>query len=159
MPNSGGSFDTALLIRDIHNIINPITYNCTSTGVNKDYNTAGLFKSNFGYSNAKQTSLNRDIVSQEIKWGYPVILAGGKNSGWWIFNSYSDGHMWVTDGYKWNKSCMFNEGNYVGFFVYQYFHMNWGWNGSWNGWYNAYNFNPGSNSYNYKNKMIYNLRP
>ncbi len=37
--------------------------------------------------------------------------------------------------------------------------MNWGWDGSYNGVFNAYNFNPADNTFNYKTGMIYNIHP
>lgn len=38
-------------------------------------------------------------------------------------------------------------------------HMNWGWGGQYDGYYAFNNFNPGSNTFNYKTAMITNIRP
>jgi len=42
---------------------------------------------------------------------------------------------------------------------YLYLHMNWGWTGLHNSWYAYNNFNPGNRTYNYKVKMVYNIKP
>lgn len=160
MPNNFGTTTTASLINDIHNSISGISYDCDGTGVNKDYNTAGLFTNNFNYSTASQSGYNTEIVKQELRLNRPVILGGGRDAGWWIFHNYSDGHMWVCDGFSRSKICMFDDsGNLIGAASYLYFHMNWGWGGYENGWYAFNNFNPGSNTFNYQVKMVYNIKP
>ena len=169
MPNNSGSTTTASLINDIHNAITvnifgneypAVSYSCDGTGVDKDYNTAGVFTNKFGYSTANQGAYNSETVKQQLRWKRPVILGGGRNDGWWIFNDYTDGHMWVCDGFRRTKSCMFDDyGNLIGAVGYLYFHMNWGWGGNENGWYAFNNFNPGNNTFNYQVKMVYNIKP
>jgi hypothetical protein len=79
------------------------------------------------------------------------MLSEGKNTGWWIFGQYSDGHAWVCDGYLsytdpcWSSLLKYN--------------MNWGWSELHNGWYSFNNFNLGSNTFNYKRGMVYNIKP
>lgn len=160
MPNAYGTTTTASLINDIHNSISGISYDCNGTGVDKDYNTAGVFKNYFNFSTANQSSYNRDIVVQQLRLNQPVILGGGRDAGWWIFHDYTDGHMWVCDGFRSSKICMFDSyGNLLGAMSYLFLHMNWGWSGTYNGWYAFNNFNPGSNTFNYKVKMVYNINP
>ncbi|WP_086478480.1 MULTISPECIES: C10 family peptidase [Arenibacter] len=156
MPNTYGTTTTASLINDIHNSISGISYDCDGTGVDKDYNTAGVFTNHFNYSTASQGGYNRDVVKQQLRSNRPVILGGGRDAGWWIFHDYADGHMWVCDGFRrsliWSEDCSMAWG-------YLYFHMNWGWGGYENGWYAFNNFNPGNNTFNYKVKMVYNIKP
>lgn len=161
MPNKYGTNSTSLLIKDIHIAINDINYNCDGTGVDKDYNIAGVFRNNFGYSSASQASYNVSSVTSSIANNKPVILGGGRNKGWSFINIYSEGHMWVCDGFLRNKICNFAEdGTLLGSQTSLLLHMNWGWgNGYENGWYAFNNFNPGSNSFNFKVKMIANITP
>ncbi len=96
---------------------------------------------------------NRDIVKQQLRWNRPVILRGGRKSGWWIFATYSDGHAWVCDGYRSSFDCETGTG-------YLYLHMNWGWSSNrLNGWYAYNNWNPGDHTFNYKRGMVYNIKP
>lgn len=158
MPNSIGMSTTADFIRDIYDAIpgSKKSYDCDATGVNKNFNTAGLFTNNFNYSSASQADYNPSTVKQQLRWNRPVILGGGKDVGWWIFRFYDDGHMWVCDGFQdlfiWNEDCSMGWG-------YLYFNMNWGWNGYEDGWYANYEFNPDEYSFNYQMKMVYNIAP
>jgi len=165
MPNNYGTTTTASLIKDIHNSITinvfgneipAISYDCDGTGVDKDYNTSGVFKNKFGYSSASQAGYNYETVKQQLRLTRPVILGGGRKSGWWIFSTYKDGHMWVCDGFRrsfiWSEDCSMGWG-------YLYLHMNWGWGGYENGWYAFNNFNPDTYTFNYQVKMVYNIKP
>lgn len=157
MPNSYGTTTTASLINDIHNSISGISYDCDGTGVDHDYNVASVFTNHFNYSSASQAGYNRETIKQQLRLNRPVILAGGSDAGWWIFHNYTDGHMWVCDGFRriqnYSEDCSMGWG-------YLYFHMNWGWyNGSENGWYAYNNFNPGEYTFNYDVKMVYNIKP
>lgn len=156
MANTYGTTATASLINDIHNSISGVSYDCDGTGVDKDYNSAGVFTNHFNYSTANQGGYNREILKQQLKLNRPVILGGGRDSGWWIFHDYSDGHMWVCDGYRssyvWSEDCSMA-------WSYLFFHMNWGWGGNENGWYAFNNFNSGNNTFNYKVKMVCNIKP
>ncbi|MEM0519315.1 Spi family protease inhibitor [Aequorivita flava] len=52
-----------------------------------------------------------------------------------------------------------DNGNPIGAAHYLYYRMNWGWGGQYNNaWYANNNFNPGSNTFNYQKKMIYNIK-
>ncbi|WP_242085480.1 C10 family peptidase [Aestuariivivens sediminis] len=169
MANSFGTTTTAAFIKDIHDAItvnfqgvevSAINYDCDGTGVSTDYDTASIFTDHFGYSSAIRSNYDHETVKQQLRWNRPVILSGGKDEGWWIFHNYAHGHMWVCDGFRRNKICMFDDyGNLIGSIGYLYFHMNWGWGGDENGWYAFNNFNPGDSSYNYEVKMIYNINP
>ena len=165
MPNNYGTTTTASLIKDIHDAITinifgneypAVNYDCDGTGVSSDYNTASVFTHKFGYSAANQGGYNRETVKQQLRWNRPVILSGGRKSGWWIFSSYKDGHMWVCDGYR--SSTIYSEDCSMAW-GYLYLHMNWGWRGLHNSWYAYNNFNPGNYTFNYKVKMVYNIKP
>lgn len=156
MPNTYGTTTTASLINDIHNSISEVSYDCDGTGVDKNYNTAGVFTNHFNYSSANQSSYNKETVKQQLRWNRPVILGGGRKSGWWIFSSYKGGHMWVCDGFRrifsWDEDCSTGWSSL-------FFHMNWGWGGDENGWYSFNNFNPDNHTFNYQVKMTYNIKP
>ncbi|MBB6680267.1 C10 family peptidase [Aequorivita sp. 609] len=143
-----GTNTTALFIKDIHNAIPVITYNCNATSVVNTFNFVGIFKNSFGYSTANQANYNKDIVKQELQSSRPVILSstGGTNTG---------GHMWVCEGTKSTKICIPGGGAAW----YLQFRMNWGWNGTYNGWYSFDDFSPGPYNFTNELKMIYNIKP
>lgn len=91
MPNGYGTNTTASFIKDIHNVIPIITYNCTATSVADTFDFVGIFKNSFGYSTAIQANYNKYTLKQELEANRPVILTstGGANTG---------GHMWVCEG-------------------------------------------------------------
>lgn len=150
MPNSYGTTTTAVLMRNIGNSVS-MTYNCDGSSADTKNKVAAAFKNTFGYSTASYADYNYQTVKNELNYNRPVILRGGRNTGWWIFGQYSDGHAWVCDGYLnyidpcWGSILKFN--------------MNWGWDGSYNGWYSFNNFNPGDYTFNYKTGMVYNIKP
>lgn len=114
------------------------------------------FINNFGYSSATRSNYNWEVVKQQLRLNQPVILSGGRNTGWWIFNNYSDGHAWVSDGFLRFYTCGIGSSLYL--------HMNWGWGDSnsgsnLNGWYAFNNWNPGTHTFNYNREMIYNIKP
>ncbi|MCG2419620.1 C10 family peptidase [Aequorivita sp. F47161] len=163
--NNMGNNTISSFIKDIHDKINyygsAVHYECDATGVNTDYNTAGLFRNFFGYSTASSADYNSNIIVNELRANRPVILQGGRNANWWIFNNYDDGHMWVCDGFKRSKICIFDDnGNPIGAVHYLYYRMNWGWGGEYNdAWYANNNFNPSTYTFNFQKKMIYNIKP
>ncbi|TRZ42480.1 C10 family peptidase [Robertkochia solimangrovi] len=160
MPDLYATSSTAGLLKNIHDNISDISYDCDGTGVDKDYNTANFLKNHFGYTSANQSSYNYNTVEQQLRYNRPVILGGGRDAGWWIFHSYADGHMWVCDGFRRSKTCIFDDnGDLITAVSYLYFHMNWGWSGNENGWYGFNNFDPGNYTFNYDVKMIYNIIP
>lgn len=149
MPNSSGSSATSILMRDIGDAVN-MDYECGGSGATQN-EVASSFRYDFGYSSASYSDYNYETVINELNHNRPVILSGGRKSGWWIFAQYKDGHSWVCDGYLnyidpcWGSILQFN--------------MNWGWNSNYNGWYSFNNFNPGNDTYNYERKMVYNIKP
>jgi hypothetical protein len=150
MPNSYGTSTTSILMRDIGDAVN-MNYECDGSGADTQDEVASSFRNDFGYSSASYSGYNYQTVKNELSYNRPVILRGGRKSGWWIFAQYKDGHAWVCDGYLnyidpcWGSMLKFN--------------MNWGWNGSYNGWYSFNNFNPGDHTFNYKTGMVYNIKP
>jgi len=164
MPNNYGTTTTSQLIGDIHSAITTtisgvdfpaVSYDCDGTGVSHDYNIANVFTNGFSYATANRGDYNKETVKQYLRWNKPVILSGGRDAGWWIFNAYTDGHMWVCDGFRryfiWSEDCSTGSG-------YLFLHMNWGWGDNLiNGWYGFNDFSPGDFTFNYDVKMIYNI--
>ncbi|NOU62084.1 C10 family peptidase [Marinifilum caeruleilacunae] len=108
MPNYGATADTYNLIKDIHDNIgiwyygqwlSKVDYNCGSTSVPTNFATHKLFTRAFNYTSARSSNYNTEVIKNELRQGKPIILSGGRESGWWIFTSYS-GHMWVCDGFR-----------------------------------------------------------
>lgn len=151
MPNNSGTIYTATLMKDIGNAVG-MEYKCDGSGSDTKNEVASSFRNDFGYSTASYADYNYQTVKSELNYRRPVVLRGGRKSGWWIFAKYVDAHAWVCDGYLshvdpcWGSTLKF--------------YMHWGWgNGSYNGWYGFNNFNPGDNTYNYKTGMVYNIKP
>lgn len=150
MPNSYGTTSTAGLMRDLGIAVN-MNYTCDGSRASTKNEVASSFKNDFGYSSATYSDYNYQTVKNELNNNRPVVLRGGRDSGWWIFGQYSDGHAWVSDGFLsyidpcWGSTLKFN--------------MNWGWDGTYNGWYSFNNFNPGDHTFNYKTGMVYNIKP
>ncbi|WP_196889317.1 C10 family peptidase [Aureivirga sp. CE67] len=150
MPDNYGTTSTAILMADIGEAVN-MDYGCDGSSANTNSEAAPSFTGDFNYSSASFADFNITTVTNELNVSKPMILKGGKNTGWWIFGVYSGGHAWVCDGYlNTIDPC---EGNTLKL------RMNWGWNGSYDGWYSSNNFNPGSKTFNYKRGMVYNIRP
>jgi hypothetical protein len=152
MPNTSGSNATAQLMLDIGYAVG-MDWGCGGSSADTEDEVASSFRNDFGYSSASYADFNHSTVQQQLRWNRPVILRGGRNTGWWIFGVYSDGHAWVCDGYREYRMCMSTS---------LFLHMNWGW-GIWynylNGWYAFNNWNPGDNTFNYKKGMVYNIAP
>lgn len=166
MPLNMGSAETSRLMRDLGLPSNlNMDYKCNGSGAQTAQSTSTF--QNFGYSSGgSYNNYNYFTVKSEVMSGYPVILAGGRDAGWWIFGQYKDGHAWVCDGVQeWmyfncvpdpntpGEQISVYSGNYDAFL-----HMNWGWGGAWNDWYSAFNWNPGSHTFNYRQKMITGIR-
>jgi len=150
MPNTYGTHSTAVLMRDIGTAVH-MKYRCSSSGADIEDEGASSFRNDFGYSSASFSGYDYKKVKRELDFSSPVILRGGRKSGWWIFSQYKDGHAWVCDGYS--------ETIYPCWGTILLLHMNWGWDGRYNGWYSFNDFNPGKDSFNYKRKMIYSIKP
>lgn len=164
MTNSAGSAETAKLMRDL-GISSKLDNDYGCSGTSAQSNKIAPTFASMGYPTPSKADYVASTVSTDISNNKPVILCGGKESGWWIFQSYSNGHCWVADGYRLTKlwECRQNPWNPAQFEKYlstEYvqFWMNWGWGGTSNGWYMNNNFNPGSDTFNYKPQMITNIR-
>lgn len=170
MPNSGGSTATANLMKDVGEKLD-MEYGCDGSGSQTE-DADNVLRNDYGYTSATWSSnYNPAFIFTNISQGRPVILKGGRVGKWWIFNVYDDGHAWVCDGADLVTEYMCNkweddgdpytteyEWLYSGSSMY--LHMNWGWAGSpLDGNFSAYNFNPGSNTFNYKIGMVYNIFP
>lgn len=163
--NSGGS-ETSRLMKDLGTSSNlDMSYSCdgSSASTSRVPNTL----QNFGYaSGGSYANYNYFTVKNDVAAGYPVVLAGGTNGGWWIFGQYINGHAWVCDGVS--ERMYYNcqpdpntPGEQIAVYAGHYdaaLHMNWGWGGNWNGWYDAYNWNPGNSTFNYQQKMVTGIR-
>lgn len=161
MPDNGqytnGNIDIQLLMRDAGLSVF-MQYSCSGSGAYSTNIPPALINI-FHYSNAVYDDFNLNTVVQNINNQKPVILTGGTNSG----GNYINGHAWVCDGYL-QSTVSFRDdyGNCTGQGVTYnpILHMNWGWDGDYNyGYYNVSYFNPGNNTFNYLNKMIYNITP
>ncbi|UTA68376.1 C10 family peptidase [Emticicia sp. 21SJ11W-3] len=123
-------------------------YQCTGSAA-ATYDGYLSFKNDYGYSSAQYDNYNYQTVISNLDNLHPVVLAGGKYSGWWIFATYDSGHALVTDGYHTYNFC--ESGTYL------YLHMNWGREGSQDGFY-AYDYwSPPYHYYESSKEMIYNL--
>jgi hypothetical protein len=147
-----------------------------SANLNMDYSSCNYSKASlsrasatfvrFGYPAPSYSDYNYFTVKSELYNNRPVILYGtNKTGGWWIFSTYADGHAWVCDGFQENTyyECAFDPNtpgewieNYTGYDALLY--MNWGLKGDYNAWYGAYDFTPANSNYNYRTKMITNIR-
>ena len=174
MPNNYGTSTTSNLVFDIHTKIinapnsifnpNPLSYSCDGTGVSSSYDVGNLFRNKYKYSTAQYNSVfqmpHSLRMQLEIMQNRPVILDGGRKSGWWIFAVRKNGHMWVCDGFTKEVICVtLNFPRITIPFTINRFHMNWGWGGYLNGYYTYGNFNPGSNDFNYQVGLLYNIKP
>lgn len=152
MPNSYGTIYTSLLMREIGSSVN-MDYSCGGSGAIM-IKCAPAFKNYFGYSSARYGDYKYQTVIHELNNARPVILSGGRKAYWFIFPYYTDGHAWVCDGYyRYSNPC---------YGTTLRFHMNWGWgsgSNNCNGWFAANNFNPGNYTFNFKTKIIYDIRP
>jgi len=153
MPDDASTATTAALMAFIGNAVD-MDYGCGTSGAQSD-DASDAFRNVLGYGNASNVSdFNHSTVKQQLNWNDPVYLAAYRSKkrcflGWC---SYENGHAWVTDGYKSTYYCESGTS-------YLLLHMNWGWGGFSDSWY-AYNrWNPGTLDYQYKKRMIYNIRP
>lgn len=165
MPYYSGSAETSRLMRDIGlpTNLNMDYSSCEASGARDSDIPATL--SHYGYPASNFTDYNYTTVKGQIQNNRPVILSGGSKVGWWVFGKYTLGHSWVCDGFEeWQYfTCQFDPntpGEWIEYYVnYDVaLSMNWGWGGYYNGWYSAYNFSPGTHSYNYQTKMVINIR-
>lgn len=140
-----------------------MAYTCDGSGVVLS-NAATALTDSFGYSTALYGNYNYTTVVNEIKtFNRPVILGGGRKTGWWIFGVFAEGHAWVCDGTRETEyyRCYLQDGNlystpYMG---YLHLNMSWSWDGNFNGFYAFNNFNPSTHTFNYNTTQIVNIKP
>lgn len=144
MPNYGGAPETDRLIRDIYRKTPGIRSDCDGTTVSSGALIAVL--RDFGYSVLGPISYSYPVIETEINASRPVILIGyGKEEGW-LFPTYSNGHIWICDGYgvKGGDRALL---------------MNWGFSGNWDGLYNYGDFSPDHSAFNFNVKILRAIRP
>lgn len=158
MPNTYGTTHTQNLMYTLGQLVG-MNYGCSS-GANSG-NIAGVLTNTFGYSYAQYitTQYVPDLIFQSIAVNKPVILTGGRkrNGITWPWNYYTGGHAWASDGFIFvilKAPDAYGNCQEYGF---RFLHMNWGWGSSYNnynGWFNENNFNPGTNTFNYKRGIL-----
>jgi hypothetical protein len=161
MPNTYGTNDTAILMRDIGGAVR-MSYGCDGSSANSGDEIASTFRDDFHYSNASGGDYDYQVVKQQLIANKPVILTGGRKKIGISWNMYTDGHAWVCDGFQ--SSTIYSYDESEGFcrgWGYLMLHMNWGWGTyeNFNGWYSFNNFNPSTYTFNYETKMYYNITP
>lgn len=134
-----------------------MNWGCSSSGAYDD-DIAPALRNTFGYNISTQIGYegtnNYNDVQDDLDDGFPVIFSGcGKEYTFGVPHPV-DCHAWVGDGYHEYTTCPGGMAT-----TSLYFHMNWGWTGSYNGYYAFNNFNPGSSDYDYKSKVIINIKP
>jgi len=163
MPNVGSSTQIQQLMKDI-GALTFMDYDCDGSSTTNG-KAVSAFRNFLGYTAAETGSYNWMTVRDEIRNNRPVILGGGRQAKWWIFNVFDDGHSWVCEGYKERVQfkCFVSDDprppvGSTGYiwnpdYYYMYSYMNWGWQGQYNGWFNS-NWNPGTHTFNYLPDMI-----
>ncbi|RJE73036.1 C10 family peptidase [Reichenbachiella sp. MSK19-1] len=169
------NLEIARLMRDVGVWVG-MNYGCgeSSAGTGDIVN---VFKNKFNYLSggiheARSLEEAEPLVKADLKKGLPVIMAGHEHyTTWsWLFweeTFYQDGHVWVCDGYAKDRVRMINHNNkQFYFFLYEFYHMNWGWGYSGmgsadnNGWFSFEDIelNNGVN-FQYNRRYITNIRP
>lgn len=166
MPMNSGSTEIANLMRDI-GIHVGMDYSCEGSGASTA-DIPSILRNKYSYNADNITNFDGsyNLIKQNIKANLPLIASGGEGKGWWIFKKYIGGHAWVIDGY--NEEREFECTNYedeIDWLERQYkrnyvkYHMNWGWGGAYNGWFYTHDWSNSVGSFNYKRKLIGNIRP
>ena len=150
MPDRSGSTETARLMRDIGALIG-MDYQCTVSGAFTG-DAAWHLDHTYGYANVAYRSYDVSTMFSEIRARRPVILRGAAptQSCWLIFcvDDTENGHAWVADGVRTAPYCPDNPD------YYDYFHMNWGWDGVHNAWFGFYHWKPGSFDFTANQRMV-----
>lgn len=156
MPLGSPTSETAKLMKHIGDAVD-MDWTCNGSGANTQDDVAKAFKNNFGYSSAKYMDFNGDKMLTELQAGRVVIMRGGQN----VNGTYTNGHAWVVEGAKLTWSCNwdYETGQIIAAYGYLYGYMNWGWNGHDNGYYQTNYLNNSGGSFNYKQGMVYDIRP
>lgn len=134
------------------------TYGCERSSAETG-KVASALVNQYGYSSAKFSDYDHTKIYDQIYVKkQPVILKGGRKSGWWIFGSFKDGHAWVCDG--WFRKVVRDPIDCSGY-EETLLHMNWGLIQTYfNGWYNNNSsWSVGEDSYNYQRGMVYDIVP
>lgn len=160
--NNGNAFGTATnaFLRDLGlpGNLNMI-YGCEGSGAYDSDAINYLISVGYTYTSSttsySYSSSTVTTILNNVRFGYPVILAGQGGSG---------RHMWVCDGIKsyHNVVCFAAGGSYDTRdeinLSKQYLRMNWGWYGAYDGWFSFYNFNPNGTTFNTSRLLIYNIK-
>lgn len=81
MPAGHGTTTTSMLMKDIADALD-MDYQCTGSGTDTKGDVASAFKNSFGYSSATYDDYDYLVVKSELSQNRPVILRGGRNTGW-----------------------------------------------------------------------------
>lgn len=158
MPADMGNAEVQRLMRRAGQSVS-MNYNCTGSGAAPSAVPAAL-KLFFGYGSAQYGSYTPSsamVVRSNLDKGWPVLLGGfAKKSKILFWNSYSEAHQWVCDGYEYREN---------GCYAYLLFHMNWGWHetgstgNDHNGWYAFNHWNPAGRLYQYAQDIVHEVHP
>lgn len=169
MPSGSGNGEVQRLMRDLGNSVG-MSYGCAGSGANAA-NVAPSLKNAFGFSSANFVDYDYQRVKTNLNNNWPVLLDGcATQTGHWFiinwWNSYTDCHEWVCDGYQAYNVTFCENGHLSGGAGYLYFHMNWGWHevgltNDFNGWFAFSNWNiPGLNrNYQYAQDLTSEIHP
>ena len=178
IPTQLGKQEVARLCKDIGSWVN-MQYGCYSSGT-QTRDGISFLKNKLGYSSGGNYELlsidqAKPKIIADIKANRPVIMDGYNTyytytKGWWFWKKtyevYDDGHTWVCDGYKIQKTMWFAGSNIVRSYSSDFFHMNWGWGNIGmsshdnNGWFKLDDIeikdpNPNHTSDNYQHRRRY----
>ena len=160
MPDDKGSNETSKLIKDIGDAVN-MKWKCGGSGASMN-DVPSAFTTDFKYSSANLGDFSPETTLNELKNGYPVIISGGeKKVKWLFFNVFENGHAWICDGireYTGSVRARVTRYGYISTPVREYtYRINWGWDGCYDGWFSS-GWNVNGYTFDYKNKMIHNIR-
>lgn len=172
-----GADNIAKFMQTIGQTVN-MNYSCSASGASSNNAAIALYYY-FGYSVSGVSDINKNTIANEILNSRPVYLDGcaerkikstPKKTGLFRFTigkttySYDRCHAWVADGLsgKILKVKYWVMTKYIA--LPDYIYMNWGWRGTYNGWYDYDNWGDEmhgnySPNYQYKQHMIYNIKP
>lgn len=159
MPNNHGTNETSRLLFDAATSVQ-MNWDCNGSGA-KSKKINGALKNVFSYNTADYGDFSYTTLQNEIKMNHPIILSGSERKFKWLFFPvYENGHAWICDGISIREITVRRSfGNYGYDEVIQkntVYSMNWGWGTTFNGWYS--DFRVSGYNFEYKNKMVYNVR-
>ena len=171
---TASALEVARLMKDVGYEVN-MNYGCegSSSSLQKGKNA---LEDDYGYnSSISYADWNIDVIRNNIRWGYPVVLGGYRTREsilgiYW----YSNGHAWVCDG-LWEEYDNFKVNcptvggtpliSYETRNYRYYLHMNWGWGNFSNEdiWYFSNSLTQPDDgtgrNYQWKKDMITNIHP